>query len=79
MSVLEELQDTFREHFGDDTIMLSRGTKAADIDGWDSLSHVTLILAVEKAFKVRFNSTEIAGLENVGALIDLIEARTKPA
>jgi acyl carrier protein len=46
------------------------------VDGWDSLTHIRLILTVEKTFKVKFSTSEIGKLENVGALVALIKART---
>ena len=52
-----------------------RQTSAKDIDEWDSLMHVNLILAVEARFGVRFTSTEVAGLKDVRELIDLVESR----
>jgi acyl carrier protein len=72
---LSALNDVFREVFDDDEIHLTRATTAKDVEGWDSLMHVTLLLNVEKKFGIRFKSGEIAGLKNVGELVDLIDAR----
>lgn len=74
-STLSRLQDVFREVFEDDDLTLTPSTSAADIDEWDSLMHVTLILAVEGAFGVRFTSAQVSSLETVGDLVSLIEAR----
>jgi acyl carrier protein len=74
-SLIERLEEVFRETFQDDEIRITRETRATDVEGWDSLMHVTLILNVENAFRVRFRSGEVAALENVGALLDLIAAR----
>ena len=76
MNVMEKLETVFRREFDDETILLTAGTTADDISEWDSLSHVNLILAVEKAFDLRFNVTEIATLENVGQLADIIQQRS---
>jgi acyl carrier protein len=70
-----ELIDVFRDVFDDENLIITRDTRASDVDGWDSLMHVTLILRVEQAFGVRFQSNEVAMLENAGELQDLITAR----
>jgi acyl carrier protein len=73
-STVETLTNVFREIFDDDTIEIRRDMTAGDIDGWDSLTHIRLIIAVERAFGVRIPSTKIANLNNVGDLIDAIQA-----
>ena len=77
-TTLANLQDVFRDVFEDDQLEVARETTAADVDGWDSLKHVALVVNVEKAFKVRFTSAEVAGLKDVGELVDLIEAKARP-
>ena len=72
---LSTLQDVFREVFEDDDIVVSRATTAAQIPAWDSVMHVTLMMAAERAFKLRFKSGEVTGLKNVGELVDLIDRR----
>lgn len=69
------LQQVFREVFDDDEIEISDETTARDIPEWDSLAHVSLIVAVETAFKTRFTSAEVNGLKNVGELRRLIERK----
>jgi len=73
---LDRLTRVFRDVFDDDELQISRQTTAKDVEGWDSLMHVTLVVNVEKAFKVKFTSSEVASLQNVGDLIDLIDARS---
>jgi acyl carrier protein len=73
---LGRLNQVFRDVFDDDELEISRRTTADDVEGWDSLMHVTLIVNVEKAFKVKFSSSEVAALRDVGELIDLIDARS---
>jgi len=65
------------EVFNDESIMITRETTADDIDGWDSLSHVNLIVAVEMRFKIRFTGGEVSGLKNVGDLIDQINKKVE--
>lgn len=70
-----KLTDIFRDVFEDDDLVIARDTRASDVAGWDSLMHVTLILHVEKAFGVRFSSSEVAMLRDAGELQDLVDAR----
>jgi len=72
MDLLAELTEIFREVFDDDSITLTRQTTANDIDGWDSLSHMNLVMAVEVRFKIRFALGELPSLRNVGDLLDLV-------
>ncbi len=73
--VIAQLQELFQDTFQDDEITLMRESSAADIEGWDSLMHVTLVLNVEAGFDVRFTSTEVAVLKTVGELADLIRSK----
>lgn len=74
-----EMQDVFREVFGDDQLQIHRSTTASDIGGWDSLTHLNLIIALEKRFGVRFATAEISRLKkdgsNVGTLFDMIHGK----
>lgn len=70
-----KLVEVFRDVFEDDQLDISRTTTAEDVDGWDSLTHVSLMINVERAFGLKFSSTQVASLKNVGELIDLVSAR----
>ena len=72
MATLDEINDVFQQVFDDDELTVTRETTAADVDGWDSLTHVTLMLALEKRFAIRFKSSQVATLQNVGELADLV-------
>ncbi len=74
-STLSRLAEIFQDVFDDGEIAVSRRTSAADIEAWDSLMHVNLVLAAEREFNIRFSSTEVAQLLNVGELADLIDAK----
>ena len=76
MNVIEELQQVFRATFKDNAIEIGDSTTAKDIDEWDSLSHVGLVLEAEKRFGIRFSTAEIALLENVGEFAHIIRRRT---
>jgi acyl carrier protein len=70
------LTEIFEEVFDDDSITVTPALSAKDVDGWDSLIHIRLILTVEKAFKVKFSTSEIGQMETVGDLVRLVKART---
>lgn len=76
---LAPLNDIFRQVFDDDELHITPSTSAKDVEGWDSLMHVTLIVNVERAFGVKFTSSEVAAFRNVGDLIARIEARVPAA
>lgn len=75
MGVTEKLNGLFRMVFDDDSIDITPKTTADDVDGWDSLSHVNLILAVENAFEIRFAQKELLTFKNVGDMIATIERK----
>ncbi len=70
------LKDIFSSVFDDDSIEVTSTLSAKDVDGWDSLTHIRLLLTVEKEFKVKFSTSEIGKLQNVGDLVGLIKAKT---
>jgi acyl carrier protein len=74
-TIWTRLTDVFRDTFDDDALTIDRNTTAADVADWDSLRHIQLLVAVEKAFGVRFNTAEVAHLANVGEMVDLISRR----
>jgi acyl carrier protein len=71
----DELQEIFRDLFDDDTIVITDTTSAKDVPGWDSLKNVRLIVQIEKAFKIRFGTGEVVGLNNVGELLALVDKK----
>ena len=73
---LARLNDVFQEVFDDDEIAINRQTTADNVEGWDSMMHVTLLINIEKAFGIKFTSAEVARLASVGDLLDLIAAKT---
>lgn len=74
--IYSRLTQVFREVLEDDTLELLPETTADDVDAWDSLSHVQLIVAAEQDFGVRFTSREIMKWRNVGEWVECIEAKT---
>ena len=72
-SIYTTLNEIFRDVMDNDDISVNPETTAADIDQWDSLTHVLLVVAVERHFSVRFTANEVQQLKNVGELAKLIE------
>jgi len=73
--IYARLTEIFEDVFDEDSIEVTPSLTAKDVDGWDSLTHIRLLLTVEKAFKVKFSTSEIGKLETVGDLVTLIKAR----
>ena len=74
--IYSKLAAVFREVLDEDDLGLKPETTADDVDGWDSLSHIRLVLAVSKAFGIKFSASEIGSLKNVGELAELIGKKT---
>lgn len=70
--IFEKLNEIFREVFDDDSITVEETTSAADIEDWDSLTHITLISEVEDAFDIKFAMKDVIGMQNVGEMVDII-------
>lgn len=73
--ILNALTEVFRDVFDDDDIVLTPDTTANDIDGWDSQTHVLLIVAAEQRFGVKFRTAELESLKDVGHFAELIRAK----
>ena len=73
--VVRRLTGVFQETFEDPDLELRDSMTAADVDEWDSLQHIVLVLAVEREFRIRLNPAEVGKLENVGRMIDLLQAK----
>lgn len=70
--IYERLNEVFRDVFDDDELKVSDETTAADVDGWDSLMHITLIEAVEDEFDINFDMKTVVKMKNVGEMVDFI-------
>ena len=73
--ILSKVEGIFREELEVDDLQLTDETTADDVGEWDSLSHVQLVVALEKAFGIKFSSREILSWDNVGDLIDCIAGK----
>ena len=74
--IWETCTKIFRETLGDNRLCIGPETTADDVEGWDSLTHIQLLVSLEKAFGMRFNTGEVAGLANVGEMVNVICQRT---
>jgi acyl carrier protein len=75
--IYDKLTPILRDVFDDDTIVLRPDLTADDVSEWDSLSHIRMVLTVQKAFNVKFSAGEIGKLKNVGELVDLISEKSR--
>ncbi|MET4045494.1 MULTISPECIES: acyl carrier protein [Bradyrhizobium] len=73
--IYSRITTVFRDVFDEEDLDLTPETTADDVDGWDSLSHIRLVLAVSKSFGIKFSASEIGGLKNVGELVALIQKK----
>ena len=73
--IVSRLTPIFRDVFNDDALVVSEGMTAADVPTWDSLSNINMIIAVEKAFGVKFSIKDVRSLKNVGELLALIKKK----
>lgn len=73
--VLQQLTEIFHQLFDDDSIRLTMQTTARDIPEWDSMMHVSLIVTVESRFRIKFQTSEVESLKNVGDFVALIRKR----
>ena len=73
--IIENLNEVFRDIFDNQNISVSDRTTTADVDGWDSLEHINLILAIEEKFNMKFTMGEVTGMKNVGEMISILEKR----
>jgi acyl carrier protein len=76
MTTIDKLSSIFRVVFDNEEIIIRPEMTANDIDGWDSISHINLILAVEKGFNIRFTQKELLTMRNVGDLVRGIDSKT---
>lgn len=75
--IFEKLAAVFQDVFDDEELSIDENTTAADIDDWDSLTHIMLLSAVEDEFEIKFDMKAVQGLKNVGEMVDLIESLRK--
>ena len=72
-AIFEELTEIFRDIFDDEEIELTDETTSDDIEDWDSLEQINLLVAIEKKFSVKFQLSDVNGLANVGDMVSLVQ------
>ncbi len=70
--ILTQIKTIFIDVFENENIIIDQNTKATDIDEWDSLTHIQLVVLMEKEFNIRFTTLEIQNWKNIGEIIDCI-------
>ena len=73
--IYERLNNVFRDIFDDESIVVTAETTSNDIEDWDSLEHINLIVAVEQEFGIKFNMNEVTTMKNVGEMVDIVMSR----
>lgn len=73
--VLDQITAIMREYFDDDDLVLTMETTAQDVDEWDSLNHVNIMVAIEQNFGIKFAISEVQELKSVGDLVDLVSKK----
>ena len=71
-NIFDRLTPLFQDVFDDDDLIATEDLSAKDVDEWDSLSHIRLVVAIEGDFDVSFTTAELAAMQNVGQMVDLI-------
>lgn len=77
--IYERMTKIFRDVLDDDSIVLRPETSAADLESWDSFNHINLVLAAEAAFGVKFKSSDLEQMGNVGDMVKLIHQKQSAA
>ena len=73
--ILERIAEIIRDIFDDDSLDITENTTAADVDEWDSLEQINILVAVERDFRQKFSVGDVEGLRNVGELVDLVQSK----
>ena len=76
-AVYATLTEVFRDVFQNDDLTISDSMTAADVPGWDSLSNIQMVLATERAFKIRLTAAQVSGLKDVGGFVMVLQAKIK--
>ncbi len=72
--IFDAVREIFKDNFDDDSLVIVDETDSSDIEDWDSIEHINLVIAMEKRFDLKFNIKEIGNLANVGEMVDLIQS-----
>ena len=73
--ILKQVQEIFRDQLDDEYLVLESETTAMDVDEWDSLNHIMLVVGIEKHFNLKFTSKEIISFTSIGDIVNCIEGK----
>jgi len=74
--IMQDVTAVFRDVLDNDALTLNRDTTAMDVEEWDSITHIQIIVALEKKYKIKFTAAEIQSFKNVGELVDTVTRKT---
>jgi acyl carrier protein len=74
-SIIEDVQPMFRDILDLPDLQLTRQSNASNVEGWDSLAHVNLVMGIEKRYKIKIALRELQDLKNVGDMADLVQRK----
>jgi len=74
-TIIKEIQPIFRDVLDLPDLQLTRQSNASNVEGWDSLAHVNLVMGIEKRYKIKIALGELQDLKNVGEMADLIQKK----
>jgi acyl carrier protein len=74
--ILSQISEIFIDTLENEKLIIEETTQAIDIDEWDSLTHIILVVAIEKNFKIKFTSMEILSWKNIGDMVNCIEGKS---
>lgn len=75
IEICDQINTVFRQVLEDDNINLTPGMTAEDVDGWDSMNHIFIVVELEKRFRIKFQAAEMEELKNVGELASLVKQK----
>ena len=75
VEIMDKVNEIFRDVFDDDTLVITDSTNSDDIEDWDSLEHISLVVSMENEFNLKFDLKEVNKLANVGEMVDLIASK----
>ena len=73
--IFERVNKVFQTVFDDETISVNENTTSNDIEDWDSLEHISLIVAIEQEFNIKFSMSEVSNMKNVGEMVNIITSK----
>lgn len=77
LSILSEIKSIVRNVIGNDSIEINMDSVASDVNGWDSLAHITIVVSIEALYSIKFNLTELQNIKEISGFIDLIKSKAK--